>query len=108
MGWPGAGPDVGVRSVRLLERAVPDFNEASHGRLEGRELTPIDPTLRQPSSKRLEQGFPLVGVPGLGGHGDLHRADRRLLDLDHASHDSDVAKLLTVCPAGFPCAVSAG
>ena len=106
-GWPGAGPDVGVRSVRLLERAVPDFNQASHGRLEGREVTPIDATLRQPSGKHLEQSLPLVGGPRLRGNRDLYRADRRLLDLDQMSHDPDVTELLTVCAAGFPRAVSA-
>ena len=101
-GWCGR-----VRSVRLLERAVPDLDEASNGRLEGREVSTIDTALRQPSRKRLEQSLPLVGGPGLGGHRDLHGADRRLLDLDHASHDPNVAQLLTVCSAGFPCAVSA-
>ena len=64
-------------------------------------------TLRQPSRKRLKQRLPLVDGPRLGGHRDLHRADGRFLDLDHASHDPDVAQLVTVCAAGFPRAVSA-
>ena len=101
-GWCGR-----VRSVRLLERSVPDVDETADGRLEGREVPAIDAALRQPSRKRLEQSLPLVGGPGLGWHRDLHRAERRLLNLNRASHDPNVAQLLTVCSAGFPCAVSA-
>lgn len=91
----------------MLERPVPDFNEASDGRLQGREVPTIDTALRQPSSKRLEQNLPFVDGPRLGWHRDLHGADRRLLNLDHASYDPDVAQLLTVRAAGFPCAVPA-
>lgn len=96
-----------VRSVWLLERAIPDFNKASDRRLEGREVPTIDATLCQPGGKRLKQSLPLVGAPRLGGHRDPHRAGRRLLNLDRASYDSDAAQLLTVCAAGFPCAVPA-
>ena len=95
------------RSVWLLERSVPDFDEASDGRLEGREVATVDAALRQPSRKRLQQSLPLIGGPGFGGYRDLRSAERRLLDLDHASHDPDVAQLLTACSACFPCAVSA-
>ena len=106
-GLASSGTRVRMRSVRLLERAVPDLDEASNGRLKGREVSTIDAALRQPSRKRLEQSLPLVGGPGLDWHRDLHRAERRLLNLNRASHDPDVAQLLTVCSAGFPCAVSA-
>ena len=93
--------------MRLLERAVPDFDEASNGRLKGREVSTIDTALRQPSRKRLEQSHPFVDGPRLGWHRDLHSADRWLLNLDHASYDRDVAQLLTIRAAGFPCAVPA-
>lgn len=108
-GWAGLewDQDLRVRSVWLLERSVPDFDEASDGRLEGREVAAIDAALRKPSRKGFEQSLPLLDRARLGGHRDLHRADRRLLDLDHASHDPNVTQLLTVCSAGFPCAVSA-
>lgn len=107
VGWARAGPDVRERSVRLLERAVPDLDEASNSRLKGREVSTIDAALCQPGRKRLEQSLPFVDSPRLGWHRDLHSADRRLLNLDHASHDPDAAQLLTVCSAGFPCAVPA-
>ena len=96
-----------VRSVWLLERAVPDFNEASDCRLKGWKVATIDAASRQPSRKSLEQSLPLVDGPRLGWYRDLQCADRRLLDFDHASHDPKVAQLLTACSAGFPCAVSA-
>lgn len=96
-----------VRSVRLLERAVSDPDEASHGRLKDREVSTVDTALRQPSHKRLEQSLPFVDGQRLGWHRDLHSADRRLLNLDNASYDPDVARLLTVRAASFPCAVPA-
>lgn len=91
----------------LLDRSVPDFDESSDGRRQGREVPSVDASLRQAGCKRLQQNLPLVDGPRLGRHGDLHRADGRLLDLDRASYDTNVAQMLTVCTANFPCAVSA-
>lgn len=59
----------------LLDRSVPDFDEASHGRSEGRQVPAIDASLRQPSRKRHKDNRPVFGRPGLGGNRDLYRAD---------------------------------
>ena len=91
----------------MLDRSVPDFDEASDGRLEGREVSTIDAALRQPSRKRLKDNHPVFGGPGLGGDRDLNHANGRLLDLDDASDNSNVRRPFAIHPPCFPGAVPA-
>lgn len=102
--WSGA---FDATSAGLLDCPVPDFDEASHGRSEGRQVSAIDASLRQPSRKRLKDNRPVFGGPGLGGNRDLNHADGRLLDLDGASHNLNVRRLFAIHPPCFPGAVPA-
>jgi len=91
----------------LLDCSVPDFDEASHGRSERRQVPAIDPSPRQPSRKRLMHNRPVFGGPGLIGNRDLNHADGRLLDLNGASDNSNVRRPFAIHPPCFPGAVPA-